>query len=105
MTILSEMELMIPINHPAYAGNTVFVSLYSNYLYLYKLLMENTSYFPYVNYYKNNIIYREIRRQNLTVDLTANQPIIPLINVPPHNLSKAIRKSPIPPDTTAIWVY
>lgn len=49
---------MIPINHPAYAGNTVFVSLYSNYLYLNKSLMENTSYFPDVNDYKNNIIYQ-----------------------------------------------
>jgi hypothetical protein len=62
---------MIPINHPTYAGNTVFVSLYSNDLYLYQSLMENTSYFPDVNNYKNNIIHQEIQTPNLTVALTA----------------------------------
>ena len=62
---------MIPINHPVYTGNTVFVSLYSNYLYLYKTLMENTSYFPDVNNYKNIVIYQEIQPPNLTVALTA----------------------------------
>ena len=66
---------MIPINHPAYAGNRVFVSLYSNYLYLYKTLMENTSYFPDVNKYKNIIIFQEIQPQNLTVVLTAKYEI------------------------------
>ena len=62
---------MMPFNHPAYAGNIVFVSLYSNYLYLYITSMENTSYFPDVNNYKNNIIYQEIQPPNLTVALTA----------------------------------
>ena len=72
---------MIPINHPAYAGNWVFVSLYSNYLYLYKTLMENTTYFPYVNNYKNNINYQEIQPPNLTVALTAKyENKVPIIN-------------------------
>lgn len=72
---------MIPINHPAYAGNWVFVSLYSNYLYLYKSLMENTSYFPDVNNYKNNIIYQEIQPPNLTVALTGNCEIkVPILS-------------------------
>jgi hypothetical protein len=62
---------MKPFNRPAYAGNTVFVSLYSNYIYLYKTLIENTSYFPDVNNYKNNVIYQEIQPPNLTVALTA----------------------------------
>lgn len=96
---------MIPINHPAYAGNAVFLSLYSNYLYLYKLLMENTSYFPYVNNYQNNNNYQEIPPQNLTVELTANQPIIPLKKVPLNKLSKKNRYSPIPPNSTVIWGY
>jgi hypothetical protein len=96
---------MFPINHPAYAGNAVFLSLYSNYLYLYKLLMENTSYFPYVNYYQNNNYYQEIPPQNLTVELTANQPIMPLKKVSPYKLSKKFRYSPIPPNTTVIWGY
>jgi hypothetical protein len=65
------MELMIPINRPAYAGNWVFVSLYSNYLYLYITLNENTSYFPKVNNYKKSINYQEIQPPNLTVALTA----------------------------------
>ena len=99
------MELMIPINHPAYAGNTVFVSLYSNYLYLYKSLMENTSYFPDVNDYKNNIIYQEIQPPNLTVALTAKRPIIRLKNMCPHKLSKTVRTHLVPPDTTVIWGY
>jgi hypothetical protein len=99
------MELMIPINHPAYAGNTVFVSLYSNYLYLYKTLMENTSYFPDVNNYKNNIIYQEIPPQNLTVNLAANQPIITLKKVPPHKLLRFTRNCSVSPDTTPIWGY
>jgi len=72
---------MIPINHPTYAGNTVFVSLYSNYLYLYKTLMENTSYFPNVNNYKINIIYQEIQQPNLTVALTAKyENEVPIFN-------------------------
>lgn len=96
---------MIPINHPAYAGNWVFVSLCSNYLYLYKSLMENTSYFPDVNNYKNNIIYREIQPPNLTEALTAKQPIISVKKVPPHKLSRAIRNCPISPNATLIWGY
>jgi len=96
---------MIPINHPAYTGNWVFVSLYSNYLYLYQSLMENTSYFPYVNNHKNNIIYQEIPPQNLTVALTANQPIISVKKVPPHKLWRAMRNCPVSPDTTVIWGY
>jgi hypothetical protein len=105
MSIPSEMELMIPINSPAYAGNTVFVSLYSNYLYLYQSLMENTSYFPDVDNYKNKIINQEIPPQNLTVGLTVNQPIISLKNVLPHKLSRAMRNVPISPNTTVIWGY
>jgi hypothetical protein len=96
---------MIPINHPAYAGNTVFVSLYSNYLYLYKTLMENTSYFPDVNNYKNNIIYQEIQPPNLTVTLTANQPIISVKKVSPHKLSRGAGNCPVSPNTTLIWGY
>jgi hypothetical protein len=99
------MELMIPINHPAYAGNWVFVSLYSNYLYLYKSLMENTSYFPDVNNYKNNIIYQEIQPPNLTVALTAKRPITQLKNVRSDKLSRAMRNCPVSPDTTVIWGY
>ena len=72
---------MIPINHPAYAGNSVFVSLYSIYLYLYKTLMENTSYFPYINNYKNIIYYQEIRPPYLTVAFTAkHENKVPIIN-------------------------
>ena len=96
---------MIPINHPAYAGNWVFVSLYSNYLYLYKSLMENTSYFPDVNNYKNNIINQEIQRPNLTVALTAKQPIIRPNSVCPNKLSKMVRTHLISPNTTVIWGY
>jgi hypothetical protein len=92
-------------NHPAYAGNWVFVSLYSNYLYLYKSLMENTSYFPDVNNYKNNIIYQEIQPPNLTVALTANQPLIPLKNVCPNKLWKTVRAHLVSPNTTVIWGY
>jgi len=81
MAIPSEMELMIPINHPACAGNTVFVSLYSNYLYLYQSLMENTSYFLYINNHKNNIVYQEIQPPNLTVTLTAKyKNKVPIMN-------------------------
>ncbi len=99
------MELMIPINSPAYAGNAVFVSLYRNYLYLYQSLMENTSYFPNINNCKNIIIYQEITPQNLTVALTAKQPITRLKNVPPHKLSKSIKSRLVSPDTTVIWGY
>jgi hypothetical protein len=96
---------MIPINGPAYAGNTVFVSLYINYLYLYQSLMENTSYFPNKNNYKNIIIYQEIPPQNLTVALTAKQPITGLKNVSRHKLSKSIKTRLVSPDTTVIWGY
>jgi hypothetical protein len=99
------MELMKHFNHPAYAGNWVFVSLYSNYLYLYKSLMENTSYFPDVNNYKNNIIYQEIQPPNLTVALTAKQPINRLKIVPPNKLRKTVRTHPVSPNTTVIWGY
>jgi hypothetical protein len=64
------MEHMIPFNHPAYAGNAVFVSLYIDYKYIFKTLMENTTYFPNVNSYKNNLVYQEIQPRNLTVALT-----------------------------------
>jgi hypothetical protein len=96
---------MIPINRPAYAGNTTFVSLYSNYLYLYQSLMENTSYFPNLNKYKNNIFYQEIQPPNLTVALTAKQPIIPLKIMPPNKLWKTVRTHPVSPNTTVIWGY
>ena len=96
---------MIPINHPAYAGNTVFVSLYSNYLYLYKSLMENTSYFPDVNNYKNNIIYQEIQPPNLTVALTAKRPIIQLKNVHSDKLSETVGTHLVSPSNTVIWGY
>jgi hypothetical protein len=96
---------MIPINHPVYAGNLVFVSLYSNYLYLYKSLMENTSYFPDVNNYKNHFIYQEIQPPNLTVALTAKEPIIPLKIVPSNKLWKTVRTHPVSPNTTVIWGY
>ncbi len=105
MAIPSEMELMIPINHSAYAGNTVFLSLYSIYIYLYNSLMENTSYFPDVNNYKNNFIYQEIQPPNLTVALTAKQPVISVKKEPPHKLSRVIRNCPISPNTTVIWGY
>ena len=72
---------MIPINRPAYAGNTTFVSLCSIYLYLYQSLMENTSYFPDVNNHKNNINYQEIQPRNLAVALTAKcENKVPIIN-------------------------
>ena len=96
---------MIPNNHPAYAGNWVFVSLYSNYLYLYKSLMENTSYFPDINIYKNNIIYQEIQPPNLTVALAVKRPIIPLKNVSPNNLWETVRTHLVSPNTTVIWGY
>ena len=72
---------MMPFNRPAYAENTVFVSLYSNYLYLYITLNENTSYFPKVNNYKKSINYQEIQPPNLTVALTAKyENEVPIIN-------------------------
>jgi hypothetical protein len=96
---------MIPINPSAYAGNTTFVSLYSIFLYLYQSLMENTSYFPNVNKYKNNIIYQEIQPPNLTVALTAKQPIIPQKIVPPNKSWKTVRTPLVSPNTTVIWGY
>ena len=96
---------MIPINHAAYAGNWVFVSLYSIYLYLYKSLMENTSYFPIIKNHKNNIIYQEIQLPNLTVALTAKQPKIPMKNVSPNKLWKTVKTYLVSPNTTVIWGY
>jgi len=64
------MELMVPINSPAYAGNAFFVSLYINNISLYKSLIESTSYFLNNTNSINNNNYLEIRPPNLTVDLT-----------------------------------
>ena len=101
----SEMELMIPTSSPVSRAFTSYLSLYINNISIYKL-KESTSYFPYINNYLLNInYYLEIPPQDLTVDLTANQPIIPLKNVSLHKLSKSIRKCPIPPNATAIWGY
>ena len=67
--------------------------------------MENTSYFPDVNDYKNNTIYQEIQPPNLTVALTAKRPVIRIKSVCPHKLSKTVRTHLVPPDTTVIWGY
>ena len=96
---------MIPTSSPVSRAFTSYLSLYINNISIYKS-KESTSYFPCINNCLLNINYcLEIPRQNLTVDLTANQRIIPLKNVSPHKLSKSITKSPIPPNATAIWGY
>jgi len=64
------MELMIPINSPAYAGNVVFVSLYINNISLHQSLIESTSYFLDVIKLIIDSNYQEIHPANLTVDLT-----------------------------------
>ena len=96
---------MIPSSSPVSRAFTSYLSLYINNISIYKL-KESTSYFPYINNYLLNINYcLEIPPQNLTVDLTANQPIIPLKNVCPNKLSKTVRTHLISPDTTVIWGY
>lgn len=61
---------MIPINSPAYAGNSVFVSLSIINISLHILLTESTSYFPNDIKLINNSNYQEIHPSNLTVGLT-----------------------------------
>jgi hypothetical protein len=97
---------MVPAECPVSRAFTSYVSLINN-IYIYnKLIMESTPYFPKNYIYINNLYkYLEIQPPKLTVDLTSNQPIIPLKNVPPHKFPKAIRNSPIPPNATAIWGY
>jgi hypothetical protein len=97
---------MVPEITPNYAGNSVFVSLYINNIFLYKLLMESTSYFPDSNYLINiNYFKQEIHQPNLTVGLTSNQPKSDSKKVYPHKLSRMTPKRLQPLDTTVIWGY
>ena len=61
---------MVPTKSRVHTENSVFVSLYINYIYKYKLLIESTSYFLSDIYVINNNNYLEIQPPNLTVDLT-----------------------------------
>ena len=61
---------MVPTKSRVHTENSVFVSLYINNIYIYKLLIESTSYFLNDIYVINNNNYLEIQPPNLTVDLT-----------------------------------
>ena len=86
---------MVPEITPAYAGNSVFVSLYINNISLDKFLIESTSYFLKKYIYINNLInYSEIQPKDITVGLTPyNENETPSTGHPKHVLGRALKVS------------
>jgi len=86
---------MVPEITPAYAGNSVFVSLYINNISLYKFLIESTSYFLKEYIYINNLInYSEIQPKYLTDGLTPyDENETPSNGHPKHVLGRALKVS------------
>ena len=96
------MELMVPIKSRVHTENSVFVSLYINNIYIYKLLIESTSYFLNDIYLTKNNNYLEIQPPNITVALTVQLEKSPSKSANSYKLSKVTQKCLKTLDTTVI---
>lgn len=96
------MELMVPESSRDYAEKALFVSLYINNIYLYRLLKESTTCFPDNNKLINNNYYKEIQPPNITVGLTVQLEKSPSKSAYSYKLSKVTQKCLKTLDTTVI---
>lgn len=90
------MELMVPESSRDYAEKALFVSLYINNIYLYRLLKESTTCFS------DNNNYKEIQPPNITVGLTVQLEKSPSKSAYSYKLSKVTQKCLKTLDTTVI---